>query len=54
MRDRKQNAAMAGCILSPVAIATEVYSFTVVPKKEIGAVYKMLERFLSNPNIETL
>jgi acyl dehydratase len=60
MKDRKQEAVMAGCIFIACRDCdiprtfSEIYSFTRVPKKEIGAVYKTLERFLSDANTETL
>lgn len=57
MKDRKQDAVMAGCIFiacrdcnAPRTFSENIY----VPKKEIGAVYKTLEKFLSNANTETL
>jgi transcription initiation factor TFIIB len=54
IKDRKQEAAMTGCVFIACRNCdSEVYSFTVVPKTEICAIYKMLERF-SNSNIEAL
>jgi acyl dehydratase len=59
-KGKRQDAIMAGCIFiacrdcNTPRTFSEIYSFTHVPKKEIGTVYKTLERFLSSTLDETL
>jgi acyl dehydratase len=59
-KEKSQDAIMAGCIFiacrdcNNPRTFSEIYSFTRVPKKEIGAVYKTLARFLFSSLDETL
>lgn len=55
-----QEAVMAGCIFiacrdyNVPRTFSEIDRFTHVPKKEIGRIYKSLERFLANPHDDAL
>jgi acyl dehydratase len=58
--DRSQVALLAGCIFiacrdcNVPRTFSEICGFTHVPKKEIGGIYKSLERFLASAHDETV